>query len=622
MAGASVNKPSKVYYLPSVSYQLRDKGLELLKCNPDGYCMYSALYKVMGGINDSRGDLNRIRDDLLNIVRNNDDVRTAILVDSRFDSIEDYCRKKQNTTSDDEETWGDSCMLRAWCYSNNCNIRIYSVHNQTQLIQEMIFPETFPVTFRDAEKRGLFLHGNHYDAVMPISGTCGYFIGLWKKFNKHELQECPICFRENVNRSRSHIIPECMLRMVANEFVRENKKISPNKMTEKLLCSSSKRKYAYESMECGCEEMLSSSEEILCDLLAGSSWKKKDGPSEVKGLIEDFREAVNSENNGSVQFTTNMAHRRALISIAYRLLITWRGKFPKKSNNEIKKMEESLGRLAQKLHDLVVFPYASEIVHVLLLFSANGTKAFDSPSPELHISQVVPFEYGSSVDILIHFGLRGLNFIVTDSVLFARSLHISQKFFIISNEEQIFTIPYIREENGPFLSQLIEGYTIHKFDPSAAASSVEIEIPEGSLPRELSDCNIVRLPNGFEYNYVGVTFNEIGKNWTICHEKDMKDGFVVTMNTRLYYCKKMWILSHKYDGLNAVFAFVSDSKKHLVFGFSLSDNHEIIDDPMFQTNFVYLDITPEEEGAYGKAIKDFQESLVMRHWSLCSCNYI
>ena len=611
MAGASVNKPrnkpSKVYYLPLVSYQLRDKGLELLKCNPDGYCMYSALYKVKGGINDSRGELNRIRDGLLDIVRNNlgnnDDVRTAILVDSGFDSIEDYCWKKQDTTSGDEETWGDSGMLRAWCYSNSCNIRIYTVHNQTQLIQEMIFPETYPVTFHDTEKRGLFLHGNHYDAVMPISGTCGYFIGLWIKFNKRELQECPICFRKNVNRSMSHIIPECMLCMVANKYVRENKEIAPNKMTEKLLCSSSKRKSAhvYESMERGCEEMLSSSEEILCDLLAGSSWKKKDGPSEVKGLIEDFREAVNSENNGPVQFTTNMEHRHALISIAYRLLITWRGKFPEKSNNEIKKMEESLGRLAQKLHDLVVFPYAPEKVHVLLLFSANGTKAFDSPGPELHINQVVPFEYGSSVDILVHFGLRGLNFIVTDSVLFARSLRISQEVFIISNEEQIFTIPN-REKNGPFLSLLIEEYTIHKFDPSAAASSVEIEIPEGSLPRELSDCNIVRLPNGFEYNYVGVTFNKIGKNWITCREKDMKDGFVVTMNTRLYYCKKMWILSHKYDGLNAVFAFVSDSKKHLVFGFSLSDKYG----PMFQTTFERLDIAPKVKHACVKAIADFK----------------
>ena len=621
MADAKLPKTSKTYYLPSVADQLRERGLQLLKCNPDGYCMYSALYKVQGGTNESRNESQRIRDSLLIIIRTApDNVKAKILQNSGTNgSIEDYCWQKETTELANEDTWGDCGMLYTWCYSNNCNVRVYSVHNQTELIQEMTFPGTYPVTFHDSKKRGLFLHGNHYDAVMPISGTCEYLgsqylIDLWKKFCHHNLQECAICFKENVNLSQSHIIPECMLWMAAEKYVKDNKVINPSKITEKLLCSSSKRKCGYEQMERGCEQMLSSSEEMLCNLLAGSSWKKKDGPTKVKGLIEDVWKAVNSETtNGSVEFTTNMAHRHALISIAYRLLITLRPNFAeKKSNDEIKKMEESLGRLAKKLRNLVVFPYAHQKVHVLLLFSANGTRAFDSPGPELHIDQVVPIEYGS--DIVVHFGLRGLNFIVTDFDLSVLLPCILQNVFIISGEVQTFTIPYesFREDNGPFLSQLIDGYTMHKFDPSVAASSCKIDIPEGSSSRELSDCNIIRLPNGFKYNHIEITLQE-GNNWTISHEKDMEDeGIHIEMNSATlkmkYYCKKMWILKHSIGGLNAIFAFVSDRRKHFVFGFSLSENYEITG-PMFNTNFRDLTITPEMKHACERAIKDFLETL-------------
>lgn len=427
---------------------------------------------------------------------------------------------------------------------------------------------------------------------MPISGSCTdfkghrYFIDLWKKFRDKKLQECPICFRKNVNRSQSHIIPESMLCMADTVYIKQNNKIHPRKMTEKLLCSSSKSKSGYQQMELSCEEMLSSSEETLCDLLAGSSWVKKDGPTNVQGLIQDVQKAVDSGEDGTVEFCTNMEHRHALLSIAYRILMVSPTDFVGNTACK-KKIEESVGILAKKLHDAIVFPNTDQTVHLRLLFSAKGTRAI----PELHVKQVVPFDFGSFVAIVVHFGLRGLHFIVTDSDLLIMLPSWSQRTYNISGDSQLFRILFkdFKEENGVILSCMINAYTEHKFDLSVASSSVRVDTPEGVSPRELSDCDVIRLPNGFSYNYNKITL-QLGNNWTLQHEKDMSDiSLTIEMNSKNYCFKKMWILNHSHGGLNAVFSFVSDSQKHLVFGFSLSDEKEI-KGPMFKTTFERLSI--------------------------------
>ena len=146
----------------------------------------------------------------------------------------------------------------------------------------MTFPSIYPNTFHNEDKRGLFLHGYHYDAVMPASGSSSndksydHFVGLWKSACKKKLQECPICFRD-AKLSDSHIIPESMLCMCITEFKNSSKTktFNPDKVTERLLCGSTKSKDGYKTMELGCEQMLSSSEEVLADFLAGSKWKKR-----------------------------------------------------------------------------------------------------------------------------------------------------------------------------------------------------------------------------------------------------------------------------------------------------------------------------------------------------------
>ena len=60
---AKLPRTRKVFYVPSVDYQLREKGLELIKCNPVGYCMYSTLNVIEGG----NGRPQKIRDNLLKL---------------------------------------------------------------------------------------------------------------------------------------------------------------------------------------------------------------------------------------------------------------------------------------------------------------------------------------------------------------------------------------------------------------------------------------------------------------------------------------------------------------------------------------------------------------------------
>lgn len=153
MARDMLPKTSKCFYLPSVQYQLKERGLELLKCNADGYCMYSALNRIEHGNAPSL----EIRDRLLYGVRENTKLHENILTMAEgVETIDDYCHQKENVSLTNEVTWGDCGMLYVWCYLNQCNVRIYSVHNQTKQLQEMTYPATYPTTFHDSDKHGLF----------------------------------------------------------------------------------------------------------------------------------------------------------------------------------------------------------------------------------------------------------------------------------------------------------------------------------------------------------------------------------------------------------------------------------------------------------------------------------
>ena len=156
-------KTRKTIFVPSVIYQLRERELELIKCNADGYCMYSALNVNEGGNSggnaEDRARPQKIRDNLLDIIRNgNGDMKKRVMgtMESN-ETIEDHCQQKANDQLTDENTWGDSGMLYArlyaWCYQRKCNVRIYSVHDQTNLLQDIRFPDTYSNTFHDADKR-------------------------------------------------------------------------------------------------------------------------------------------------------------------------------------------------------------------------------------------------------------------------------------------------------------------------------------------------------------------------------------------------------------------------------------------------------------------------------------
>lgn len=135
------------------------------------------------------------------------------------------------------------------------------------------------------------------------------------------------------------------------------------------------------------------------------------------GLFCDFQEAV--KNEISAKFTLTTKHWHALMSIAYRVLITWTGQ-PKGegwTNQHETSMNESVGRLAKALHRLTIYPYDDDdeqTVYVWLLLSPNGTKV-TKDNIELFVKQVVVEGVHEISTIFIHFGLHGLHFIFTDS---------------------------------------------------------------------------------------------------------------------------------------------------------------------------------------------------------------
>ena len=61
-------------------------------------------------------------------------------------------------------------LLIQWCHLHELNVQIYVLDNKTREIRNpIIFPDCYETTVRISDKSGLFLHANHFEAVMPQS---------------------------------------------------------------------------------------------------------------------------------------------------------------------------------------------------------------------------------------------------------------------------------------------------------------------------------------------------------------------------------------------------------------------------------------------------------------------
>ena len=480
--------------------------------------------------------------------------------------------------------------LVRWCGLHKQNVRIYVLENKTGKIKTVIFPDIYKTTVGNSDKRGLFLHENHFQAVVPQSCNAQddymndlsveRFINLCKRAREdhdNEQQLCGICFR-TVKLSDSHIVPYKILCMATKDFHQQSKCVNPKRLTTRLLCHDSSQ------TEQGCEQMLESVESELYRFLAGPNWNTCNSPTEVDGgLIYSFQEAVN--NKRSVQFTITMNHWHALISIAYRILITWPQQLPD---------EQARGRLAKKLHHLTIFPYDDETVYMWLLLSADGTKAIERDglaAIELLMHQVVLFAIGNDKKfIVVHFGIRGLHFIVTEQQL---------QCAIPITIDYCFEIPYRRfEQNNAIFSGLLQNYeTLIKFNALASSSSKKVSREESP---EISG-NTERLPSGFMYDEGDL---KLAKGWTMLHKVDITQihedlPFLITFDDkRLFLCITMWILKDPTSKLNVVLHFTDNCRsEYVVFGYSINSNGKI-KGPMLGTKHtgtpVNLNISPQD----------------------------
>ena len=551
-------KPSgEKYYRPSVIYQLRKRELDLRT--------------------DCDGDIKLALRIVNNAPNNEEESEISTPENTAFLVWNGYQIEKSDIRNPD---WYPALLLK-WCSSQKSNIKIYFVDSETGKVKDAIFPNFYQTTIGELDGRGLFQHGNRFEAVTRSNNnqdenidniSVEEFIKLWKKFREereNEPQKCAICLKR-AKLSNSHIIPYSVLCMATTSYHRQNKCLNPSKVTEKLLCAEKDQ---------GCEQMLASVEKNLCEFLAGPTWNKSMEPTEIEsGLIYDFQQAV--KECESVKFTITMKVWHALISIAYRVLITWTGKPEGKSETEIKQMEKSLGRLAKTLHCLTIYPYDEQAVYVWLLLSPSGTKAIETNETELYVKQVVPF--GNDGSIIVHFGLRGLHFIVTD--LNENSLEVlscDTTQCVIPDQE--FVIPYLHfEQNGKLLQEFlgIYKYTVNKI---ALASSLKVTKNSTNALPEIQG-NVERLPTGFNYTYHdGKSKLKLSRGWNMCCEIDTKND---RLSAGLNICEKMWIVqSPKSNKLNAVFSFVegsSEGQKYEVFGYSLSSEGKI-EGPMVGT---------------------------------------
>ena len=356
-------------------------------------------------------------------------------------------------------------------------------------------------------------------------------------------------------------------------------------MTTKLLCGDSSK------TEQGCEQMLASVESELCKFLAGPTWNKNKLPTEVNGgLIYSFQEAV--KHKTSVQFTVTMNHWHALISIAYRLLITTPQQLPD---------EQALGRLAKKLHHLTIFPYDDQRVYVWLLLSAEGTKAIGKvglAATELILWQVVIHDDGKK-SVVLHFGIRGLHFIVTDSdssSLEALTGYKQRRQCTIPVIiDQNFDIPYSHlKKNDKFLQNLLSCYKT--VSSKAGLDSSNKQSRDNMKKSKEIPGNIERLPHGFKYDRDKLKIS--AKRWkiyrkvNICEiQSKLSDGLTVKSLGKKYVCITMWILKDPQDKSNIILAFINVKQQngYMVFGYSITSQRKITG-PMFGTKHIGTEI--------------------------------
>ena len=575
-SGATSNSTQnrKQYYRPSVTYQLRKRGLDLVQCNGD---VYKAINKLTSDAS--------LQGNVLNI---------QMIAKLRYYPTIELQADEGNLI---DRMRSGLFITAQWCYLHRQNIRIYELDNNTRKISEpVIFPgcPRHKTTVGNSDERGpgLFLHSNHFEAVIPLSCNAGQdaymndlsierFVKLcqrgWEDHGNKQ-QECGICFRK-VSLRDSHIIPHSILCMATNEYhLEDGKDSSAKKVTKKLLCGDSSKTAQ------GCEQMLAGVESELCKFLAGPTWNKKMPPREVDGgLIYRFQEAV--KHKTSVQFTVTMNHWHALISIAYRLLITTPQQLPD---------EQALGRLAKKLHHLTIFPYDDQMVYVWLLLSAEGTKAIGKvglAATELILWQVV-LHGDEKKSVVVHFGIRGLHFIVTDSngssveILTGDEQRLQCTIPVII--DQCIDIPYSHfEKNDKFLQNLLSHY--ETVISKAALDSSNKESRDNIKESPDIPGNIERLPYGFKYD--GGELKIRAEGWEIHHKVNIREiqidlPYALTAKSleKKYVCITMWILKHRESKLNIVLAFidVTQQSEYMVFGYSITSQRKIIG-PMFGT---------------------------------------
>ena len=376
------------------------------------------------------------------------------------------------------------------------------VYKTREIRNPIIFPDCYETTVGISDERGLFVHANYFEAVMPQSCSqvdymkdllVEHFISLCKRVwedHGNEQQECGICFRK-VKLSASHIIPHSILCMATKEYFQKNRDIlNPKSMAQKLLC------FECSPITQSCEHMLANVESELHEFLAGPTWNKNMSPREVDGgLIYSFQEAV--KHKTSVQFTITVNLWHALISMAYRLLITTPQQLPD---------EQALGRLAKKLHHLTIFPYDDQRVYVWLLLSADGTKAIEKDgldAKETILSQVPFVSRDGKGSIVVHFGIRGLYFIVTDSD--DNSLRLLtgdwQKLHCVIQiiVDIWYGVPYSHfEQNHELLPKLL---LCHESVIKIIGLSSSRKVKKGSTKEDPQfDGSFERLPDNFIYN--------------------------------------------------------------------------------------------------------------------------
>ena len=117
-----------------------------------------------------------------------DDIKTLMLshADPPVTSFDDLITLKNNVNLSDPTTWGDASIIIGFCAIEQKNLEIFTLRDGWRQLQPIVFPGnyTHSLTFMD-KRSGLFLRGEHYDAVISrFQQRMNFAVNnFWKKWN-------------------------------------------------------------------------------------------------------------------------------------------------------------------------------------------------------------------------------------------------------------------------------------------------------------------------------------------------------------------------------------------------------------------------------------------------------